>query len=169
MSGDIIWESGTFLYALWWGMVLAFQYDTIRIIRRIIRHRRVFMIAVEDVIYWIYVGIRIFIICFYVNSGIIRSFIVVGLVCGVVLYLKALSVYYIKYGVRLVGILLKPLKMLVSVIRIVLQSLRKDRPNRLMKKNSVQKSLMNIRSMCRRRSLRRRLPRINLDLYIQMR
>lgn len=29
--------------------------------------------------------------------------------------------------------------------------------------------LMNIRSMCRRRSLRRRLPRINLDLYIQMR
>ena len=77
MSGDIIWESGTFLYALWWGMVLAFQYDTIRIIRRIIRHRRVFMIAVEDVIYWIYVGIRIFIICFYVNSGIIRSFIVV--------------------------------------------------------------------------------------------
>ena len=54
--------------------------------------------------------------------------IVVGLVCGAVLYLKALSVYYIKYGVRLVGILLKPLKMLVSVIRIVLQSLRKDRP-----------------------------------------
>ncbi len=128
MSGDIIWESGTFLYALWWGMVLAFQYDTIRIIRRIIRHRRVFMIAVEDVIYWIYVGIRIFIICFYVNSGIIRSFIVVGLVCGAVLYLKALSVYYIKYGVRLVGILLKPLKMLVSVIRIVLQSLSKHRP-----------------------------------------
>ena len=37
MSGDIIWESGTFLYALWWGMVLAFQYDTIRIIRRIIK------------------------------------------------------------------------------------------------------------------------------------
>ena len=110
MSSDIIWESGTFLYALWWGMVLAFQYDTIRIIRRIIRHR------------------RIFIICFYVNSGIIRSFIVVGLVCGAVLYLKALSVYYIKYGVRLVGILLKPLKMLVSVIRIVLQSLSKDRP-----------------------------------------
>ena len=68
------------------------------------------------------------IICFYVNSGIIRSFIVEGLVCGAVLYLKALSVYYIKYGVRLVGILLKPLKMLVSVIRIVLQSLRKDRP-----------------------------------------
>ena len=33
MSGDFIWESGTFLYALWWGMVLAFQYDTIRIIR----------------------------------------------------------------------------------------------------------------------------------------
>ena len=124
MSSDIIWESGTFLYALWWGMVLAFQYDTIRIIR----HRRVFMIAVEYVIYWIYVGIRIFIICFYVNSGIIRLFIVVGLVCGAVLYLKALSVYYIKYGVRLVGILLKPLKMLVSVIRIVLQSLRKDRP-----------------------------------------
>ena len=85
MSGDIIWESGTFLYALWWGMVLAFQYDTIRIIRRIIRHRRVFMIAVEDVIYWIYVGIRIFIICFYVNSGIIRLFIV-GL-CAVQFYI----------------------------------------------------------------------------------
>ena len=128
MSGDIIWESCTFLYALWWGMVLAFQYDTIRIIRRIIRHRRVFMIAVEDVIYWIYVGIRIFIICFYVNSGIIRSFIVVGLVCGPVLYLKAKSVYYIKYGVKLVKKKLKPLKMLVSMIRIVLQSFRKDRP-----------------------------------------
>lgn len=51
MLGDIIWESGTFLYALWWGMVLAFQYDTIRIIRRIIRHRRVFMIAVMKMLY----------------------------------------------------------------------------------------------------------------------
>ena len=46
MSGDIIWESGTFLYALWWGMVLAFQYDTIRIIRIIRRHLRVFKIYV---------------------------------------------------------------------------------------------------------------------------
>ena len=55
MSGDIIWESGTFLYALWWGMVLAFQYDTIRIIRSIIRHRRGFMIAVEDVNNWIHI------------------------------------------------------------------------------------------------------------------
>ena len=119
MSGDIIWESGTFLYALWWGMVLAFQYDTIRIIRRIIRHRRVFMIAVEDVIYWIYVGIRIFIICFYVNSGIIRSFIVVGLVCGAVLYLKALSVYYIKYGVRLSGFLLNNTNFLYPPINIL--------------------------------------------------
>lgn len=88
MSSDIIWESGTFLYALWWGMVLAFQYDTIRIIRRIIRHRRVFMIAVEDVIYWIYVGIRIFIICFYVNSGIIRSFIVATVALNILSILR---------------------------------------------------------------------------------
>lgn len=67
------------------------------------------------------------------------------------------------------GVLLWNGKKNIEAKNVEYESRLKSFRNRLMKKNSVQKSLMNIRSMCRRRSLRRRLPRINSDLYIQMR
>ena len=106
MTAEIVWEGSTLCRTLWWGMVFAAEYDTIRIFRRIVKHNMLVIMVLEDMAYWIYVSIKIFSICFYV---------------------KALSRYYIKYGVKLISffikivsiIIIKPLKFILSMVRMI--------------------------------------------------
>ena len=76
MTAEIVWEGSTLCRTLWWGMVFAAEYDTIRIFRRIVKHNMLVIMVLEDMAYWIYVSIKIFSICFYVNDGVIRAFII---------------------------------------------------------------------------------------------
>ena len=127
MTAEIVWESSTLCRTLWWGMVFAAEYDTIRIFRRIVNHNMLVIMVLEDMAYWIYVSIKIFSICFYVNDGVIRAFIIAGFIMGAGLYVKALSRYYIKYGVKLISffikivsiIIIKPLKFILSMVRMI--------------------------------------------------
>ena len=66
MTAEIVWEGSTLCRTLWWGMVFAAEYDTIRIFRRIVKHNMLVIMVLEDMAYWIYVSIKIFSICFYV-------------------------------------------------------------------------------------------------------
>lgn len=127
MTTEIIWETGTLLRTLWWGMVFAAEYDCIRIFRRIVKHKALMSLIIEDIIYWIYISVKVFSICFYVNDGIMRAFIMAGFILGALLYNRAFSRYCVRYGVKLVRLLMKvleliiikPLKFILSVIRIV--------------------------------------------------
>ena len=60
MTTDIVWEGSTLSRTLWWGMVFAAEYDTIRILRRIVRHKTLIIPAVEDIIYWLYISVKVF-------------------------------------------------------------------------------------------------------------
>lgn len=132
MTTDIVWEGSTLCRTLWWGMVFAAEYDTIRILRRIVRHKTLIIPAVEDIIYWLYISVKVFSICFYVNDGVMRAFIIAGFAIGAVIYIRILSRYYIKYGVRLIQLILrltgiiiiKPLKLLLSVFRMMKSAIK---------------------------------------------
>lgn len=127
MTDEIVWEGSTLFRVLWWGMIFAAEYDTLRIFRRIVKHKSILLLSLEDVIYWLYISVRVFFICFYVNDGIIRAFIITGFFMGAWLYLKAFSRYYIKYGVEAIRFLLKiygiiiikPLKSVITVIKML--------------------------------------------------
>lgn len=132
MTTDIVWEGSTLCRTLWWGMVFAAEYDTIRILRRIVRHKTLIIPAVEDIIYWLYISVKVFSICFYVNDGVMRAFIIAGFAIGAVIYIRTLSRSYIKYGVRLIQLILKlagiiiikPLKLLLSVFRMMKSAIK---------------------------------------------
>ena len=108
MTAEIVWEGSTLCRTLWWGMVFAAEYDTIRIFRRIVKHNMLVIMVLEDMAYWIYVSIKIFSICFYVNDGVIRAFIIAGFIMGAGLYVKALSI-----------IIIRPLKFILSMVRMI--------------------------------------------------
>jgi len=55
MTAEIVWEGSTLCRTLWWGMVFAAEYDTIRIFRRIVKHNMLVIMVLEDMAYWIYV------------------------------------------------------------------------------------------------------------------
>ena len=54
VSSLIIWEQSTFFAALFMGMMFAFIYDCIRVFRRVFKHKHVYTMAVEDILFWFY-------------------------------------------------------------------------------------------------------------------
>ena len=124
----IIWELYALVVSFFNGVLLAWVYDNIRVFRRIRRHKTIIFMSIEDIVYGIYAGISVFLMCFRVSDGIIRGFIIMGIAVGAFLYFKFLSCFYIRWSVRIIKILLKPacfiLKNVVHIITIPVRSLK---------------------------------------------
>lgn len=89
MINEIIyWELYALVVSFFNGVLLAWIYDNIRAFRRIVRHKTVVFMSVEDIIYGIYAGLSVFVMCFKVADGIIRGFIIMGIAVGAFLYFK---------------------------------------------------------------------------------
>ena len=86
----IIWELYALVVSFFNGVLLAWVYDNIRVFRRIRRHKTIIFMSIEDIVYGIYAGISVFLMCFRVSDGIIRGFIIMGIAVGAFLYFKIL-------------------------------------------------------------------------------
>lgn len=124
----IIWELYALVVSFFNGVLLAWVYDNIRVFRRIRRHKTIIFMSIEDIVYGIYAGISVFLMCFRVSDGIIRGFIIMGIAVGAFLYFKILSSIYIRWSVKIIKFLLKPicfiLKNVVRIITIPVRSLK---------------------------------------------
>lgn len=116
----IQWEGQALLSSLFFGMILAWEYDCIRIFRRIVKHRRVWVMSIEDILYWINASITVFCMTYEVNDGIVRGFLVAGFIVGAVIYRHSFGKYFVKYVSKLINFILKPLKKMLYLIRMVL-------------------------------------------------
>ena len=124
----IIWELYALVVSFFNGVLLAWVYDNIRVFRRIRRHKTIIFMSIEDIVYGIYAGISVFLMCFRVSDGIIRGFIIMGIAVGAFLYFKILSSIYIRWSVKIIKFLLKPicfiLKNVVHIITIPVRILK---------------------------------------------
>lgn len=111
-------EGRTLLSALFLGMVLALEYDCIRIFRRVIRHKNIWVMSAEDILYWIYAAVTVFCMTYEVNDGILRGFLVTGFLAGAVLYRYAFGTFFVKYTTKFINLCLKPLKKALCLIKI---------------------------------------------------
>lgn len=90
MERIIYAELKYFEICLFYGFFLTMTYDFFRIIRRLIIHR-VYMVTIEDVVYGIVIGIKIFFLNYENNNGVVRFFMFLGLIIGSVIYHKIFS------------------------------------------------------------------------------
>ena len=80
--------------------------------------------------------------CFKVSDGIIRGFIIMGIAAGAFLYFRFISVLYIRWTVKIIKFLLKPvcfiLKNVVHIITIPVRNLKRyiEHRNKMRKKDS---------------------------------
>ncbi len=118
ISDIILWESDALIQSLFWGMIFAFGYNTIRIFRRLVHHKSVLLMSIEDIIYWICVGIKVFAIYYTLNNGIIRGFILCGFIIGAVVFQLAFGSIYVKYVTKMLLFILAPLKKIIEVVKI---------------------------------------------------
>lgn len=126
MSEIITWEWRFLAISMMWGMALSVLYDILRIFRRVVIHRKVYVMAAEDILFWMFCGFFIFHVTFMVNDGIVRAFSVIGFVLGSLMYQYTLSPYFVKYSAKAIRFVLKPLKKLFKYIRIRLSISKRD-------------------------------------------
>ena len=105
------------LYAFCMGIFITFVYDLLRIFRRVVSHNS-FWVSVEDILFWCFCAVEVFLLMYHVSNGTLRWFAVLGAMTGMFLYLKTVSRLLVKY----VSLLLRKV---LGVIGRVLQILFK--------------------------------------------
>lgn len=115
LSESIYQEVQFLLRSFGLGIIITFVYDNIRVLRRVITHNT-FFISIEDLLFWIFVAIWIFLLQHRENNGVFRWFAVLGTFAGMLLYRRICSRFYIKHMTNLVKKILKALYLFFSYV-----------------------------------------------------
>lgn len=117
-----------FLASILSGVVLLVVYDIIRIFRRIIKHSG-FLVALEDIIFWVVGGLFIFVMMYKQNDGIIRGFSILGMLIGMLFYNHLLSKYVVNGISKLINgmihLIYKVIHLLLTPVRFVLKKIKR--------------------------------------------
>lgn len=97
MNEFILAEVNFFLASFLFGVLLFLAYDILVILRNIIHHAK-FVIAVEDIGFWITAGILIFCMMYLMNDGIIRYYAIISVILGMKLYQLLLGKHVVHMG-----------------------------------------------------------------------
>ena len=84
------------LYAFCMGIFITFVYDILRIFRRVIPHGN-FLVSLEDIAFWIYCAMEVFLLMYHESDGTLRWFAVLGAMVGMFSYKKLISAPFVKY------------------------------------------------------------------------
>lgn len=112
MNNAINIELQFFIVSILWGAIILIVYDLLRILRRIISHSS-FVIALEDLTFWVLTSVFIFSMVYRMNNGTIRGYSILGMVLGMVLYFITFSELFVRLGSRLLIFILRPLRWLL--------------------------------------------------------
>lgn len=100
VSAEIIKEADVLLAAFLTGALLLFIYDVLRIVRKIVPHK-LWLVGVEDLLFWIGSALALFAMLYRENSGYIRGFVIGGVLVGMLLYNLLLSAWIVAGSVFL--------------------------------------------------------------------
>jgi spore cortex biosynthesis protein YabQ len=130
MNQVIAVELHFFALCILWGGQILLAYDVLRVFRRLIKHGS-FIMAVEDLFFWIISGILIFAMIYRQNNGIIRGFAVMGMTAGMLLYNLIMKDHLVNIIVKGIRILIKPFAAALKLIKRYLDYIRKKVENAL--------------------------------------
>ncbi len=105
MVGDVRF----FLASVLLGIAAAFCYDLLRVLRRF-HKQSLFLVSLQDFIYWFLLGFAGFRLIYGYNAGTLRLCVFLGIGLGALLYLVTLGRFVVKYGLKLLRLLTFPLQ-----------------------------------------------------------
>lgn len=118
MSGNIIADLDLWLASIAAGACMAFAYDLIRLLRRLVRHGRL-AVDLEDMLFWTVCFFASFTLLYYGNNGVIRFVAVFGAAIGMFLYIASVGKVFVKFSYFLIN------KTIGSVLRLIAHVVRK--------------------------------------------
>ncbi len=136
-----------FLASVLWGIILLVIYDGVRVFRRIVKHTKAAE-WLEDILFWVISGCLIFRMMYQMNDGRIRSFSILGVTLGMIMYHYSVSSFLVKrmsqgiHGLihiikNVILFLMKPLTFLLKRLKWILEFFLKlfRRPLRFLRKS----------------------------------
>lgn len=108
-------ENSFLFYALLMGIFITFLYDILRIFRRVVPHGSI-LVALEDIGFWVYCAVEVFLLMYHESDGRLRWFAVLGAMVGMGVYKKLFSKPFVKYT----SLLLQKLLMLIHRVCSIL-------------------------------------------------
>ncbi len=105
ITGDIVF----FLAAVLLGAVAALVYDMLRVWRRF-RRQSLFMVSLQDFLYWFFLGFAGFYLIYSFNDGTLRTFAFLGMCLGAGLYVFTLGRFFVTYCLKLLLFFTFPLR-----------------------------------------------------------
>ncbi len=115
MSQNIVNEVTFLLHSFLMGIIITFVYDGFLILRRLIRHS-LFLISIEDLIFWIACAIGVFYMLYEENNGILRWFAVFGASLGMIAYKLSISAVIVNVVSKLIERIISVLKRIFSFL-----------------------------------------------------
>lgn len=104
-----------FVKSFLFGMLLGAFYDVFRIIR-LFKTKKLIITFVCDILYFTLCGLLTFLFILYINSGLVRGYIVLGVFLGAIFFYNTIGTITIRvYGFlfQIIEFLLRPLFMLI--------------------------------------------------------
>ena len=102
------------------GIVIGFLFDCFRILRKSFKTAD-WITYIQDIIFWILAGIIILFSIFKFNNGEIRSYIILGIFFGFLIYILTISRIIVKYSVHIIQLLKRiisyPIHIIVNILR----------------------------------------------------
>ncbi len=105
------------------GIIIGILFDCFRVLRRSFKTAD-WITYIQDIIFWILTGIIILFSIFKFNNGEIRSYIILGIFFGALIYMLTISKFVIKYSVRVINLLKKiisyPINIIINILKKII-------------------------------------------------
>ena len=96
MSESIVVEMTFLFHCFLMGILITAVYDIFLVLRRVIRHN-MFLVSVEDILFWLACAIAVFFMLYEENNGVLRWFAVLGAALGMILYKATVSRFIVNF------------------------------------------------------------------------
>lgn len=107
------------------GIIIGLLFDFFRIQRKVIKTFD-FITYLQDALFWILSGIVLIISIMNFTNGEIRSYMILGIIIGVVLYFNIFSKYIMKISVGIANFFIKIVHILISPIKKLSKKFKKS-------------------------------------------
>lgn len=97
------------------GIIIGIFFDLFRVLRRSFRTPDI-ITYIEDICFWIFTGLFLLYILFTFQNGEIRSYVILGLLLGIGIYMLTISRYFIKINVKIITFFKEMIKKVVTII-----------------------------------------------------
>lgn len=106
------------------GLLIGFLFDFFRIQRKVIKTND-FITYIQDVLFWIMSGIIVIISMVKFTDGGIRSYMILGIIVGIVIYFVSISKYIMAISLNIVRFFTKILSFLVYPLKKIHEIMKK--------------------------------------------